>query len=164
MPNMSLRTVIVQVLVLFSSCFISELDAQSVNIYGLRDVTLNNIRTQLGVRDAQSLCVFSDIVGNGYSVTAQGSGNNGAFSLASSSSSELLYSIEWNDQPGQTSGAELSIGVPLGLQSTSANQSACASGTLQSASLILVISPSDLSAASSGVNYSGTLSLTIAPQ
>lgn len=140
------------------------LGAQSVNISGLSDVSLTGLRPLEDARRAQPICVFSDTPGRTYLVTAQGSGQGGSFVLDGNGTGDLPFSVEWSDSPAVTSGMPLSPGQPLGGQASSALDATCSTGPTRSASLIVVITRADLTSARSGVNYRGTLTLTVAPQ
>lgn len=144
--------------------FAPSASAQTVNISGLSDVTLPALRPSLEVRNAQSICAYSDALGNGYMISAQGSGSGGAFVLTATGGADLPFGVEWSDQPGDSTGTALSPGLALSFQSSGATDQTCSSGPAETASLIVTIASQDLYAASAGVSYSGTLSLTIAPQ
>lgn len=140
------------------------LAAQSVNISGLSDVTFGALRPVADARRAQSLCVFSDLPGRGYIVTAAGSGVGGAFVLDGGGGQGLPFAVEWADQPSVDQGMPLNPGQPLGGQTSTATDATCGSGPALTASLVVVIAGVDLAVARSATNYSGTLTLTIAPQ
>lgn len=140
------------------------LAAQSVNISGLSDVSFGALRPVTDARRAQSLCVFSDLPGRGYLVTATGSGAGGAFVLDGGGGAGLPFAVEWADQPSVDQGMPLNPGQPLGGQTSTATDATCGSGPARTASLVVVIARADLAAARSATNYSGTLTLVIAPQ
>ena len=140
------------------------LAAQTVNVSGLSDVSFTDLRTGGDVRRAQSVCVFSDLPTRGYMITVRGSGSGGAFVLEGLGAGDLAYSVEWSDRPGENTGMPLLSGIALGGQTSAATDAKCSNGAVRSASLILVIAREELAAGRSGVNYSGTLSLTFAPQ
>ena len=137
--------------------------ASNVRLTGLSDVgfgTIANLGTD--ALNAQSVCAYSNSPTNGYRVTATGSGTGNAFTLASGGR-RLAYEVQWSQQAGQTTGTQLTAGVPLtGLIST-ATQQACNAGPITSASLIIVARASQLSTATAGA-YSGTLTLLIGPE
>ena len=56
--------------------------AQTVNVSGLADIDLQNLRPGTERRQAQALCVYSDNPGSSYAVTLVGSGGAGAFELS----------------------------------------------------------------------------------
>jgi hypothetical protein len=143
--------------------FASPLAAQEVNISGLSDVNFGTLRPVGEARRAQSLCVFSNLPTRGYMVAAQGSGAGGAFVLDAGSAGELPFSVEWSDQPGVESGTALTPGQPLGGQTSTATDATCGSGPARSASLVIVLRATDLASARAAA-FSGTLTLTIAPQ
>jgi len=134
--------------------------SNKVRITELSDVAFGQLA---GLSDAylsQSVCAYSTT--SGYFVTASGSGSGGAFSLASTSST-LPYEVMWAASSGQSSGTALTAGVASPAFASGATQQTCNSGPPTSASLIVVIRASALSAAQAGT-YQGTLSITIAPQ
>jgi len=138
--------------------------AQTVRVSGLTDVTFAALDPMRDTSRAIEVCAFSDTANAGYQITAQGSGAGNDFSLDAGSGDVLPFSVEWSDRAGQTSGLAMTPGLPLTGQTSLATDEACASGPTRSASLIIRIAASDLSAAHGGMSYSGMLSLIIAPQ
>lgn len=131
-----------------------------VRISNLADVpfgTIGNFSTD--AVQTQDVCVYSNSATQGYRVTASGDGSGGAFVL--SSGSDLLdYEVQWSSFPGQSSGLQLSPGVPLTGQTSSATQQFCNSGPVSSASLIVLIRSSAAVGATAGT-YGGVLTLII---
>jgi hypothetical protein len=142
---------------------VAPLAAQEVNISGLSDVNFGALRPTGEARRAQSVCVFSNLPARGYMVTAQGSGAGGAFVLDAGGAGELRYGVEWSDRPGVDSGMPLQPGQALGGQTSTATDATCSSGPVRSASLVIVLRAADLAGARAAA-FSGTLTLTIAPQ
>jgi len=139
--------------------------AASVQITGLQDAAFTSLDPLVDATRTQSVCVFSNTLLHGYNVTARGSGAASAFTLSAGGSiPPLPYTVQWSASAGSTSGTALAVGAPLSGQRSSALTSTCSLGVTASASLILILRTSDLQAALSGVSYSGTLSLTIAPE
>lgn len=137
--------------------------AGRVRITRLTDLAFGTVNN-LGV-DAvlsESLCVYSTSPGNGYHVTASGTGAGGAFALSSGISS-LSYDVAWSSSSGQTSGALLSPNVALTGQVSSAVQQTCNSGPATTASLIVILRAAALSSATAG-SYSGTLTIVVGPE
>ena len=133
--------------------------AQQVRISKLVDVNfgaITNFTTDL--TKSQSMCVYST---NKYQISASGSGPASAFSLASGSRT-MPYEVQWSATAGQTIGTALLTGNPLLNLATAANSSACSNNPATSASLIIILRSSAVQAAAAG-NYTGTLSLLIAP-
>lgn len=132
-----------------------------VRIQGLSDVAFGSVANlALDSRLSQSVCAFSSSTGNGYTITAMGSGAGGAFRL-NSGAATMDYDVEWADAAGRTSGTPLVANTALsGLSSSVNNQNCSPSGT--SASLIVVVRALAASAATAG-SYSGTLTLIIGP-
>lgn len=138
-----------------------------MRISGLSDASFGTITNFAAdaVR-SQSVCVHAKSPpGNNYSIMASGSGAGGAF-LLSSGSNTLPYEVQWSAAPNQTSGTQLLANRALaGQQSTSGSASAddCSTGPATTASLVVILRSSALSAAASGT-YAGTLTLLVAPE
>ena len=99
----------------------------------------------------------------GYNVTATGSGAGNAFTLANGAQS-VGYNIEWAGSSGQSSGTALASGTALtGLTST-ATAAGCSSGPATTASLIVKIPSANLQTMQAALNYTGTLTLVVAPE
>lgn len=161
-PELFRRLRLILALVLAWSA-VPALGASNVRISGLTDLAFGTI-TALGSDNSrsESLCLYSSSPTSGYRVTATGTGTGGAFTLASGANT-LAYEVQWNAQSGQTSGSQLTAGVPLTGLVSSATQQQCNSGPASSASLILVLRSAALSTARAGT-YNGTLTLLIAPE
>lgn len=139
--------------------------ATTVQITKLQDVAFTNLDPTVNATRSQSVCAFSSTKGGGYTVTGRGSGAGSAFTLSAGASlSPLAYQVQWSSSAGASSGTALTPGVALTGQTSLATSQICAPGPATSASLIIVLLASDLQGAASGLPYSGTLSLTIAPQ
>jgi hypothetical protein len=139
--------------------------AAIVQITGLQDAAFTSLDPLVDATRTQSICVFSNTSTGGYNVTARGSGAASAFTLSAGGSiPPLPYTVQWSPSAGSASGTALSVGAPLTGQKSNATNRTCSTGVTASASLILILRTSDLQAALSGLSYSGTLSLTIAPE
>lgn len=94
-----------------------------------------------------------------YRITARGSGSGGAFTLTNGIS-QLAYGVQY---AGRTGGfATLTAGVPrTGL--TGDTQAQCTGLTRESERLRITITAANLTAATAGT-YSGSLTLTVAPE
>jgi hypothetical protein len=137
--------------------------AQGVRITKLSDVNFGTIANlQVNNQIAQSICVFSNSTGRRYNVRAVGSGGAGAFTLAGGPFT-LAYDVLWNQTSGQTNGTQLTPNVTLTGLASVATQRQCNSGPPTSASLIVLLRGTTLSQARQG-SYTGTLSITIAPE
>lgn len=133
--------------------------AQQVRISKLVDAnfgTITNFTTDLA--NSRSLCVYST---KNYQITAYGSGSASAFQL-SSGSRTMPYEVQWSATAGQTVGTALLAGTPLINLATSAKNASCSNNPTTSASLIIILRSSNVQAAAAG-NYTGTLSLLVAP-
>lgn len=134
-----------------------------VRISGLADVAFTNQDPTVAAVDAQDVCVWSNTATRGYSITATGSGAASAFSI-SNGSTTVPYTVQWSATAGNTSGSALTAGTAAtGLISVASN-GLCSSGPANSASLIVGIGTTDLGAMQAGTNYTGTLTLVVAPE
>lgn len=134
-----------------------------VRISGLSDVSMLNQDPASDALSAQDVCVWSNTVTKGYSITATGSGAGNAFTLAAGAST-VAYSVEWNGSSGQSSGTALGTGsAQTGFVST-ATQQLCSSGPSASASLIIKVAGADLATMQAAQTYTGTLTLLVTPE
>lgn len=139
--------------------------AASVQITALQDETFTSLNPLVDATKTQSVCVFSNTLLHGYNVTARGSGAASAFTLSAGGSVPTLpYTVQWSQSSGSSAGTALAVGTPLTGQKSTATSTTCHSGPSTSASLIVILHTADLQAALAGVSYTGTLSLTIAPE
>jgi len=130
---------------------------------GLSDVAFTNQDPATAASNAQNVCAWSNTATKGYTITATGSGASNAFTLANGALT-VPYSVEWAGSSGQATGTALTAGTASsGFTSTATNLN-CASGPTSSASLIVGISSTDLSAMQASTTYSGTLTLLMTPQ
>ena len=134
-----------------------------VQISGLTDVSFANHDPATPALDAQDLCVWSNTATRGYNVTATGSGSGNAFTLASGAQS-VPYSVEWAGTSGQSSGTGLTSGSALTGLTSSATNATCSTGPGSTASLIVKIATPDLQSMQAATNYTGTLTLLVAPE
>lgn len=135
-----------------------------VRISGLSDVSFINVDPSSPASNAQNVCVWSNTSTRGYSITATGSGSGSAFTLSNGGNPAVPYTVEWAGNASQASGTGLASGAALtGLTSTATN-SDCSAGPSASASLIVTIGSSTLQSMVAGVNYTGTLTLVVAPE
>jgi spore coat protein U-like protein len=142
---------------------VSAAHAQKVSIDDLSDVTFGTLSDlSIDAISAQNICVFSGSKTDGYNVTAVGGGAGGAFTLSSGGQS-LGYEVQWNSGTGQSSGFQLAPNVPLTGQVAAGAKQSCKNGPISTATLIVVLRSAALSRTTAGA-YSGTLSLTIAPE
>lgn len=136
--------------------------ADKARLTGLSDVSFGLIAGTADQASSQSVCAYSTSVTSGYSVTAVGSGNGGAFTL-STGAATMAYDVLWADTANQTGGTQLVAGTATSGFTSSASQQTCNSGPASSASLSVVIRSATLLSAPAGA-YSGTLQVTIAPE
>jgi hypothetical protein len=135
-----------------------------VRISGLKDVTFANVDPLAAASNAQNVCVWSNTSTRGYSITATGSGAGSAFTLTNGVDAAVPYSVAWASTSGQTSGTSLAAGTALTGQTSTAVNSDCSTGPSASASLIVTIGSATLQSMVAGTNYTGTLTLVIAPE
>ena len=139
--------------------------AATVDIAKLQDAAFTTLDPLVDATRTQNVCVFSNTATRGYNVTARGSGASSAFTLSAGGSiAALPYTVQWSQTSGSASGTALSPSAPLTGQKSAATQTTCNSGVTTSATLILILRTADLQAAVTGVTYTGSLSLTIAPE
>lgn len=134
-----------------------------VQITGLTDVAFTNQDPSVAAANAQNVCVYSNTSTKGYNVTATGSGTGSAFTL-SNGAATVPYSVEWAGSSGQSSGTALASGTALtGLTSTATNPT-CSAGPSSTASLVVRITSANLQGMQAATNYTGTLTLVVAPE
>ncbi|HVF83063.1 MAG TPA: hypothetical protein VM913_02685 [Sphingomicrobium sp.] len=137
---------------------------QQVRISGLSDVNFINADPNLEAANAQNVCVWSNNANRRYNIVASGSGTSGAFTIGSGTLPAIPYSVEWDDVSGATTGTALATGAALGGQTSAATKSLCQDLTAESASLIVRIASADLQDMQASAAYTGTLTLTVAPE
>ena len=122
---------------------------------GADDVTLTD-----------SVCVFTS--GGAYEVTASGSGTANAFTVTDGSTL-ISYTVEWDDSAGASSGTALTTGVQSSANfAGTTTLSDCTPTPTNNATFIVTMDGSsgtdDLASATTGVNYTGTLTLLVTPE
>jgi hypothetical protein len=137
---------------------------QQVRISGLSDITFNPTDVSTAVKDAQNVCVWSNSATRGYNIKASGDGASSAFTIKSGTLPVIPYAVEWKDASGATSGSTLDTTVALAGQKSLAKKSDCTDLSAESASLIVKIAATDLQAMEASASYTGTLTLTVAPE
>ena len=134
-----------------------------VQLSGLSDISFANQDPATNASSAQNVCVWSNTGTKGYNVTASGSGASNAFTL-SGGAQTVAYTVEWAGSSGQSSGTALASGSALTGLTSAATNATCASGATSSASLIVKIPSSNLQGMQAATNYTGTLTLVVAPE
>lgn len=134
-----------------------------VRISKLSDVTFANADPSADASNAQNVCVWSNTSTRGYSITATGSGSSSAFAL-SNGTDAVPYTVGWAQSSGETTGSSLTAGAALTGQTSTATNSDCSAGPAASASLVVTIASSTLQSMAAGVDYTGTLTLVVAPE
>lgn len=138
-----------------------------VRISRLSDVAFGSIANfSTDYVRAQDICLYAKSPpANAYRITASGSGTGGAF-LLEAGGSTLPFEVQWADTPGQANGAQLVPNQPtIGQHSTAGagDPGDCSKDGAATASLIVVLRSTAIAAAISG-NYTGTLTLLVAPE
>ena len=134
-----------------------------VRISKLSDVTFANVDPSVDASNAQNVCVWSNTSTRGYSITATGSGSSSAFAL-SNGTDAVPYTVGWAQSSGETTGSSLTAGAALTGQTSTATNLDCSAGPAASASLVVTIASSTLQSMAAGVDYTGTLTLVVAPE
>lgn len=134
-----------------------------VQLSGLSDIAFTNQDPAADASNAQNVCVWSNTSTRGYNVTASGSGAGSAFTLANAALT-VPYTVEWTGSSGQTSGTLLAPGTALAGLVSGASNATCSAGADESASLIVKISSASLQGMQAAANYTGTLTLVVAPE
>ena len=137
---------------------------QQVRISGLSDVNFNNQDPTALATNAQDVCVWSNSATRGYNIVASGSGTSNAFTIKSGTLPVIPYTVQWDDVSGAKSGNALTTGVGLYSQTSNATKSDCSGLSGESASLIVEIAATDLQDMQATASYTGTLTLTVAPE
>ena len=136
---------------------------QRVQLTGLSDFTFSSLDPANASSTPENVCVWSNTTTKGYTITAQGSGTSSAFTLTNGSTT-LAYGVQWSGSSGATSGTPLGVNTPSSFTST-ATSPTCSSAPTTTASLIVGFTAAQLQAAvGSATAYTGTLTLTVAPQ
>ena len=113
-----------------------------------------------------SVCVFTS--GGTYEVTASGSGTASAFTVTDGSTL-VSYTVQWDDAAGASSGTALTTGVQSSANfAGTSTLSDCTPTPTNNATFIVTMNgdggTNDLASATTGVNYTGTLTLLVTPE
>lgn len=138
-----------------------------IQISNLSDITLSPTDLTATATSNQNVCVWSNTATKGYNITATGNNGGGvgtAFAVGGASLTPVPYTVEWAGTTGQTSGTALTAGTNATGFTSNATSATCASGASPSASLIVRISAANLQAMRATTNYTGTLTLLVAPE
>lgn len=129
-------------------------------ISGLSDIDFGQIGTfSADLTRSQTVCAYSSGLLLQYHVTA--TGNGPGFLLTGSTGGTLAYEVQWNQAANSTSGTSMTSGVALNGQTAALlSDSTCLLSS--SGSLIVILRSAALTAARAG-NYSGTLTILLAP-
>jgi hypothetical protein len=136
--------------------------APQVRIRQLNDFVFNTLgAAPVDTSLAGNLCVYSTATSGRYTITARGSGTNGAFTLANGSNA-LPYEVQWGSAANLSSGSALSPNVAFATTTTNQSNSNCNQPASLTASLIVILRASAEQSVQAG-SYSGTLTLLVAP-
>lgn len=136
--------------------------AQQVRIRQLTDIPFGVIgNSPVDTVLTDNLCVYSTATSGRYTITAKGSGASSAFTLASGAN-VLPYEVQWAFSSGSTSGTALSPNVALVGTTTNRTNSTCNLAASLTATLVVVLRANTQQSAAAG-NYTGTLTLIVAP-
>jgi len=139
-------------------------------ITGVADLNFSSALTTWNGADdvtlTDSVCVFTS--GGAYEVTASGSGAANAFTVTDGSTL-VSYTVEWDDAAGASSGTALSTGVQSSANfAGTTTLSDCTPTPTNNATFIVTMNGSsgsnDLASATTGANYTGTLTLLVTPE
>lgn len=134
-----------------------------VQLTGLNDVVFTNVSLATDAVNAQNVCVWSNLVSRGYTVTA--TGTDGVFKLtdAMSATKTAEYTVKWAEGGGAQSGTLLSPGQRSAVFVSGAGSRTCSGGTSALSTLLITIPLANLQNMTGGRTYTGTLTLVISP-
>jgi hypothetical protein len=136
-----------------------------VRISNLSDVNFTNANPAVDATNAQNVCVWSNNANRRYNIVASGSGASSAFTVSSGTLVPIPYSVAWKDTAAATTGTALVKSAALGSQTSVATKSNCSDQTgSASATLFVQIASADLQDMQATAAYTGTLTLTVAPE
>ena len=129
-----------------------------VRITGLADVDFGTYPATGNLDSNYDLCIYSNMPGATYDITASGDGAGSAFTIAYLANT-IPYVVNWNDTTGTVGKSQLTATVSV--PQTGANQQTtdCSVGG-DSANLEIEINGADISGKPNGT-YTGTLTLLI---
>lgn len=133
------------------------------NVSGLIDIAFTDQDHASRHPGDQSLCMWSNTLSRTSTITASGSGAGGSFLLTNGYES-IAYSVSWEAPRGQDGRSILLAGVGSPAFITSATQGDCNSNAGQSASLRVQIESGHPQRMEAAVDYTGVLTLMVAPQ
>jgi hypothetical protein len=132
---------------------------QLVRISALDDIPLGAYSGTAGLSGSDQLCVYSNT--GGYTISAHGSGAGSDFLLVGNSGTATVpYTVQWADAAPAETGNSLSVNTAVS-QSVSGVNPTCGGGN--NATVIISVSGEALATAPAD-SYSGTLTLTVAPE
>lgn len=137
--------------------------AQKARLNRLNDVAFGTLAVNAtsDIQRSETLCAFTGSSTMGYFVSARGSGAGGAFTL-SSGTATLPYVVRWAGLPDATDGVALSPNQPRAMVTSAPANALCSLGLGGNATLIIGLPAAEIAAARAGA-YSGTITITIAP-
>lgn len=131
----------------------------TIRISNVSDFALGVFDTVNDLVTSDTMCVYRT-TGTLFGITATGSGAGGAFTLASGART-MPYQVTWQDTLGSQ---QLTAGVQLSGRGNAVNADAtCNGGATNNVTVTVRVTAATLSSSFAG-NYSGVLSLMVAPQ
>lgn len=132
----------------------------SIQVTQIDDIALGTFDGSNDISRADTLCVYQ-ANGGQYAVTLTGSGNEGAFELASAGS-RVPYAVSWNDGSGAQTA---SPGIPLtGMGNSRSGDPQCDGGASNNATVSVDVLANDISAATASGVHSGVLTIMVEMQ
>lgn len=129
---------------------------------GLADVALTSSETAGDLAATQTVCIWTNAATRRYSVTATGSGSNGAFELAGQGDTpaSLPFSAQWIASSTDSTGETLVPNQPLAARLPADALAGCPGGHGTARLALAVPGPDGATAGT----YAGQLTLLVAPQ
>lgn len=132
-----------------------------VRISDIADFTFG-AQTSTPAKSNDNICIYS--TSGSYTVTASSANGSGSlFRMADSGATNFVnYTVEWNNAASGTSGTALTNTVASATQTGADTSSTTCSGSTN-ARLFVQVDNTTFTAAPSGVSYTDTLTLLVAP-
>jgi hypothetical protein len=134
--------------------------AERTRITGFKDVSQTELSSS-GEPLTQTICLWSSTNTGTYSVNAEGSGSEGAFTLSGPDQAELPYSVEWSIADASDP-SEMAAGSRLDGPQTAVSDPACTDGALKAGALQIVMNGAAQPAMAT--QFAGTLTIIAAPE
>jgi len=132
--------------------------SNEVRITGLADIDFGTYPAVGDLATNYDLCIYSNMPGATYDITASGDGAGSAFTIASGANT-IAYTVDWNDVTGTPGQSQLTTTVPVAQTGANQQTSDCSVGG-DSANLEIEITNAAIVGKPNGT-YTGTLTLLI---